>query len=77
MPSNDVLADMISRLRQADEEAFTFEGFSGEALVMARQYAELAFLTMDRCPPGLARRLAISNLKTARDRAITAAGGTP
>ncbi len=77
MPSNDVLAAMIASFRQADEEAFDFEGFTGDALVMARQYAELAFLTMDRCPPGLARRLAISNLKTARDRAITSAGGTP
>lgn len=75
MPSNDRLNEMIASLADADELVWSFEGYTGEALVMARQYAELAFLTMDRCPRGLARRLAISNLKTARDRAITAAGG--
>lgn len=74
MPSNDQLLDMLRNASRGTtvEEAFSVDGLTGDDLVVARQFAELAFLVCDRVGAGQGRVAALLQLKRARDAAIDA-----
>jgi hypothetical protein len=72
MPPHDQLEDAIDTVAEQAERLWDFTGLTGEALVVGRQFAELAFLLLDRLPSGGARVSAVQGLKVARDRALDA-----
>lgn len=77
MPSNDQLAAMLRSKVGAGsaEDLWALDGLEGEALVIGRQFAELAFLVLDRIPPSARRVVAMVQLLRARDNALEALDG--